>query len=222
MVRTNKTTLTPRGAFNRRIRRRRPAAGHSADSGPGGRAETDRRKQLGLVGEVVIHGAAGDGERSGSADRTGCRRDCFDRTLVVDVRCASGVCPNDGFYCRRGTFGGAPWNRVGAPERDQRCQLVQLDQLGVDLELLELATQPRGEFVGCGCGTGLEPLPHGTQRLDTSRCNASTRDRAASRQEMVSVCRRRAPMNAANNTTLTSSTCRFCKYRHAAATPSLP
>ena len=172
----------------------------------------------GLVG---IQGAAGDGERSGSSGRTGCRRDCFDRTLVAVVRCASGICPNDGFYCRRGTFGRVPWNRVGAIERDQRCQLVQLDQLGVNLDLLELVTKPRGEFVGCGGGTRLQHRRTARSGRTTSRCHASTRDRAASGQEVVSVCRRLAPMNAANNTRLTSSTCRFCKYRHAAATPSM-
>jgi hypothetical protein len=65
---------------------------------PNSRAHENRRP-------FRAQGAAGDGERSGSTGRTGCRRDCFDRTLVAVVRCARGICPNDGFYCRRSTFG---------------------------------------------------------------------------------------------------------------------
>src|SRR5258706_12767381 len=105
--------------------------------------------------------------------------------MVAVVGCAIGVCPNDGFYCRRGTFGRAPWNRVGATERDQRCQLVQLDQLGVNLDLLELAAQPRGVSLGAGSGPVLSRCRTARSGRTTSRCQASNRARAPTRQAAV-------------------------------------
>jgi hypothetical protein len=63
--------------------------------------------------------------------------DRVDRSAVPIVECGVRVCLDDGFDCRRSAFSSGSRCGHGLQRRNQRAELIQLDQLGVDLDLLK-------------------------------------------------------------------------------------
>ena len=73
-------------------------------------------------------------------DLLGCRVcDRVDGLVVPIVEPGVAVCRDDGFDRHRRAFGRAPGCRLRLQHRNQRAELVQLDQLGLDLDFLDLA-----------------------------------------------------------------------------------
>jgi hypothetical protein len=89
-----------------------------------------------------------------------------DSSAIPIVERDVGVCLDDGFNCRGGGFSSAAGSWHEFPLRDQRPELIQLDQLGFDLDLLDSAAQVCRGVVGCRRRAGLEPFPYRTQRPD--------------------------------------------------------